>query len=256
VVSKMVSFDVEKRTAKCSGLLKKYYKDVPLTDVVFDAEISGHIAGKAVLEGGCGDMAVLDRHARAASLAVGLDLEIPNTCKRRSRRCRAVRGDLAIAPFREGTFDVIILRSVCEHLRDPVTAFAEMKRVLRPGGVIVLSTPNKYDYGSMIARATPQKFHEYFLTTVFGGDAYDTFPTYYRANTTRTLRTIASRVGLRVTSLKGIRHYPYYLMVSPLLFRLGVVYDRLITALGLTFLQPSLVAVLQKPPIRITESRH
>jgi 2-polyprenyl-3-methyl-5-hydroxy-6-metoxy-1,4-benzoquinol methylase len=45
-------------------------------------------------------------------------------------------------PFPEGTFDLVWCTEVIEHLRSPAAAVAEFKRVLRPSGTMVVTTPN------------------------------------------------------------------------------------------------------------------
>ena len=45
-------------------------------------------------------------------------------------------------PLEPGSFDVVLLGDVIEHLRDPVAALARLRPLLRPGGRLVLSTPN------------------------------------------------------------------------------------------------------------------
>ena len=76
----------------------------------------------------------------------------------------------------------------------------------------------------------------------------DTAPGDSGSAWTGAFRRIARQVGLEVVSIQGLRHYPYYLMFSPLLFRLGVWYDRLITRWGLDSLQPTILAIMKKTP--------
>jgi SAM-dependent methyltransferase len=46
-------------------------------------------------------------------------------------------------PFADGTFDVVVCNEVLEHLRtDPPYAFQEIRRVMAPNGLLVLTTPN------------------------------------------------------------------------------------------------------------------
>ena len=45
-------------------------------------------------------------------------------------------------PFEPGSFDVVLLGDVIEHLRDPAATLARLRPLLRPGGRVVLSTPN------------------------------------------------------------------------------------------------------------------
>ena len=45
-------------------------------------------------------------------------------------------------PLEPGSFDVVLCGDVVEHLRDPVAALARLRPLLKPGGRVVLSTPN------------------------------------------------------------------------------------------------------------------
>ncbi len=61
-------------------------------------------------------------------------------------------GTLADARFPSGSFDVVTLWHVLEHLPDPVSELAEIRRVLKPGGLLVISVPTArsvkdFDYG-------------------------------------------------------------------------------------------------------------
>jgi len=47
-------------------------------------------------------------------------------------------------PFEDGSFDVVVMGEVLEHLADPVAAVANVRRVLRPGGRFVGSVPNAF----------------------------------------------------------------------------------------------------------------
>ncbi len=45
-------------------------------------------------------------------------------------------------PFGDGVFDYVLFVEVIEHLRNPYEVIAEIKRVLKPGGAVIVSTPN------------------------------------------------------------------------------------------------------------------
>ncbi|MCA9751982.1 MAG: class I SAM-dependent methyltransferase [Gemmatimonadetes bacterium] len=47
-------------------------------------------------------------------------------------------------PFDDDSFDLVWCSEVIEHLRDPEFSLAEMRRVTRPGGELILTTPNSY----------------------------------------------------------------------------------------------------------------
>jgi hypothetical protein len=84
------------------------------------------------------------------------------------------------------------------------------------------------------------------MKTVFGEDGYDHFPVMYRANTKGSLRRIAADAGFTIERLDALRHFPFYFLFSPILFRLGVVYDRIVTRLRLDGLQSTWLVVLRR----------
>jgi 2-polyprenyl-3-methyl-5-hydroxy-6-metoxy-1,4-benzoquinol methylase len=45
-------------------------------------------------------------------------------------------------PYADGAFDVVIIKHIVEHLPDPARALNEIGRVLQPGGILILATPN------------------------------------------------------------------------------------------------------------------
>lgn len=57
-------------------------------------------------------------------------------------------GYLSDARYPSGHFDVITLFEIVEHLRDPVEVVAECARILKPGGVLVVNTPNAHSWSA------------------------------------------------------------------------------------------------------------
>jgi SAM-dependent methyltransferase len=68
---------------------------------------------------------------------------------RAATEARVQVGDLAAAAYPTGFFDVVTAFDVVEHLADPLATLRELKRILRPGGVLVIETG---DIGSLSAR--------------------------------------------------------------------------------------------------------
>lgn len=60
----------------------------------------------------------------------------------RRTAARVFAGDLCDARFDPGSFDVVVSLEVLEHLPEPRPHLAEVARVLRPGGLLLLTTPN------------------------------------------------------------------------------------------------------------------
>jgi SAM-dependent methyltransferase len=237
---------IQERRRRCRELLRRFYRDVPTREEVFDRTLGRLLdPSQTLLDAGCGaDFPFLKQYGPRVATAVGLDRCAPTVTV--PATLQVVVGDLEHLPFGSDRFDIVISRSVVEHLDNPVPVFRELGRVLHRGGRLVFTTPNKYYYSCLVARLTPESVKARYFRSVFGEDAYDYFPVRYRANTRRALGRVAEMAGLRIVELQALRHYPYYLMFSPLLFRLGAFYDRLITALRLDGLQSTWLVVMEK----------
>lgn len=97
-----------------------------------------------VLEVGCGAGHLLAR--LPAGRRVGVDLAeslLTRSAARLGGAATLAQGDAGALPFTAGAFDRVYCSEVLEHLVDPVAAVAEIRRVLKPGGVAVLSVPNE-----------------------------------------------------------------------------------------------------------------
>jgi SAM-dependent methyltransferase len=237
---------IRERRQRCRELLHRHYRDVPTREEVFDDALGSLLqTSHTLLDAGCGaDFPFLTQYAPRVAFAVGVDLCPPTAAV--AKPVHVVVGNLEQLPLDSGRFDVIMSRSVVEHLDHPRPVFRELARVLRPGGKLIFTTPNRYYYSCLIALLTPERLKARYFQTVFGPDAYDHFPVRYRANTRRALAQVAAAAGLRIVRLEGLRHYPYYLMFSPVLFRAGILYDRAVTALGLDWLQSTWLVVMEK----------
>jgi len=240
---------LDRRRKTCNRLGDRYYPPDTRREHTLRAVIGDRLPARGVfLDAGCGPWLGLARmFAPRSALAVGMDVEDLKP-EMLEKGCRGVRGDLMALPFANRSVDLITMRSVLEHLSDPVAAFAEVARVLAPGGWIVAMTPSRWYYASVIGRLMPDAAGRRLLEFIYGPRVHDNFPVYYRANTPGAMRRVARAAGLDLAEAIPCPHPPDYLKFSPLLFRLGVLYDRLA---GLTpatrVLQASYIYVLRKP---------
>ena len=113
--------------------------------LVFDRLLGADdLRGKAFLDAGCGtglfSAAAAQRGAQVISLDVGEKLLAEVALKCKSDR---VVGDLAALPFGDAAFDVVLSTEVVEHLRRPEQGVKELCRVVKPGGILLITTPNR-----------------------------------------------------------------------------------------------------------------
>jgi 2-polyprenyl-3-methyl-5-hydroxy-6-metoxy-1,4-benzoquinol methylase len=100
--------------------------------------------GKRVLDVGCSSGYLARPLSESGNTIVGIELD-PHAAREAEQFCeRVLVGDVETMdlPLEPGTFDVVLCGDVVEHLRDPVGALARLRVLLKPGGRVVLSTPN------------------------------------------------------------------------------------------------------------------
>jgi len=94
-----------------------------------------------ILDAGCGsgrNMVELARHGAVT----GVELSQTSACLARERRAgEVVEGSVLEMPFEEGRFDLAASLDVIEHLEDDVLALRELRRVVKPGGSLLVTVP-------------------------------------------------------------------------------------------------------------------
>lgn len=105
-------------------------------------------AGRRVLDAACGEgygSAILA--AAGAESVTGADREEDVVAHARERYgLEFVAADVARLPFGDDAFDLVVSFETIEHVPDPEGVLAELRRVLAPGGVLVISTPNALEF--------------------------------------------------------------------------------------------------------------
>ena len=100
--------------------------------------------GRQVLDIGCGLGAYVANFRRFTPYAYGMDVDAPRVHEGRRRGVdNLLLAAAETLPFKDGSFDVIVLNEVIEHVRDDAATLREACRVLRPGGDVVIYAPNR-----------------------------------------------------------------------------------------------------------------
>jgi SAM-dependent methyltransferase len=123
-------------------------------------QLAGRCVDADVLEAGCGEGYGADLIADVARRVIGLDYDESAVAHVRARypRVDVRHGNLAELPLPDGSVDVVVNFQVIEHLWDQGQFARECGRVLRPGGVLLMSTPNRITFSP--GRDTPlNPFH-------------------------------------------------------------------------------------------------
>lgn len=234
-------------SALAHRLLDRYYRDEIHPYKTFEKTVELYLPANGVLlDAGCGrTVPVLRKYAGRARRLIGVELvsftDVPPGIE-------TYNADLAHLPLEDSCVDLIMSRSVFEHLTDPQSVYREFARVLRPGGRLVFLTANLWDYGTLVAKVVPNRFHGAVVRRVEGRPEEDTFPTAYRTNSRGAVNRLARRAGLEVEDFCYVSQYPNYLLFNGPLFFLGMCYERLIARVSaLRFLRGWILVTLRKP---------
>lgn len=128
-----------------------------------------------LLDLGCGDGTNLPWLAPFAERLLGVDYNLLRLLRARRSAPEAALflGDLLDLPVPDGFADVVFFNHVIEHVPDDAAALREAHRILAPGGLLVLGTPNEGAYWWQLAyrrapavRATTDHVHFYTADTI------------------------------------------------------------------------------------------
>jgi ubiquinone/menaquinone biosynthesis C-methylase UbiE len=117
---------------------------------------------KRVLDIACGEGYGANLLARVASKVIGVDLDAGTIAhakaKYRRRNLHFVQGSCTEIPCEDRSIDLVASFETIEHIREHDRFLSEIKRVLAPGGILVISSPHKTEYQKVSEAANP--FHE------------------------------------------------------------------------------------------------
>jgi SAM-dependent methyltransferase len=152
-------------------------------------------------------------------------------------------------PFAESSFDACVSNYVLEHVAAPEAHFAEVARVLQPGGLYVFRTPNLWHYVTIGSRILPYGVHLRLANRLRGShaDAHGPYPTFYRCNRRRRIHALCESAGLQVVRLDAVEKEPSYGRLHRLLFYPMMAYERLVnSSSALRCFRANLFGVVQK----------
>lgn len=164
------------------------------------ADLCGEILGKnsLVADLGCGYGILLEYLREKGFECLGLEIDEEKVREVRRKGFGCVRCDLnGNVPLKNSSVDCVVATEVIEHLENPWRFLREVKRVLKPGGIAVITFPNFTDFISRLKFLFKTEF-SYFIRKVPPGGHIQILPYWL-------FEYMAERCGFKVAEVKSHR---------------------------------------------------
>ena len=147
------------------GLLIKKYESELLFDLLRPR------SGEIILDAGCGTGVFTFDILSFGTRVIGIDLSLPMlsraTQKTKRYHFQPILADISSLPFPENTFDKVVSVTALEFIEDGKGAMAELFRVTKKGGRIVVATLNSLGPWAKRRKAEAKKGHPLFKNAIF-----------------------------------------------------------------------------------------
>lgn len=170
-------------------------------------QIAAELLVRALDEKNAAAGPVLEIGAGASSIVLGLehlqrsriiaDASVAALAELKGKQCALVNLDAnKRLPFADKSFAAVISTDLIEHLYDPMTLIVEFRRIVKPGGAVVLSTPNLatlQDRFRFLFGLTPRQIDP----------LHDYLKLHIRQYTVQSLRHMLDRAGFVMTKVRS-----------------------------------------------------
>lgn len=191
------------------GIMNMYDTNRRVEVIFKDFLGSEDLKGKTLLDGGCGTGWFTKKAIEQGAVVTSVDIaeKLTAITKQKNPETTVITCSILELPFADNTFDYVISSDVIEHTPDPLKGTNELIRVLKPGGKLCITVPNRsFWYFSLV------------LANFLGLRKYNGYENwqYYR----RYKRFLLSR-DLEIITYKGIHLYPFVIgVLNKLLYRM------------------------------------
>jgi len=189
------------------------------------------------LDLGCGNNADVEEKNDLVLYAAGVDIYRSNNLKKQP----LIIADITSLPFKTDSIDVISLRFVVEHIFDPEKLFAELYRILRQKGTVILMTTNIWSPIIFIPKTLPYGMRKNLIKRLFKVYDEDIFQTYHRFNSY--LKTKNKSRKFLLTKLEFIQDLSY---TNRTIFVIFIIWHLFTKIMFLKIFRSNIIAIYEK----------
>jgi SAM-dependent methyltransferase len=208
------------------GRLKRFYSshalqssDAVLLTMCRDLRVDGD---GLLLDVGCGSGDTTRRLANACGVRrlFGLEGHLPSAREAARNNVHVSLADFEEElPFGSSAFDLVVLNNVIEHIRNLDRLVAELSRILKPRGQLLIATPNLASWTNIVALVFQQQaFSQSISSRYYLGNRFSRayrqpvpygFPQHCHILTSRGIQDLLELNGLRLNRLRGAGYFPF-----------------------------------------------
>ncbi len=204
-----------------------------------------------VLDLGCGAHRTLERYRTDEREVWGADFE--RHAELQEPKWVRLLGADGRVPFADDNFDLVASIMVMEHVEDPQAYFAEVFRVLRPGGCFIGQSVSGNHYVTWLRRligVLPHRFNQWLVKKLYGRAEIDTFPAHYRLNRRSDIES--ARGGLEMQQMTHYADAGYFRFFRPVQWS-AILLDRLLATIAPSWGRLYFTVILRKP-VQVSKS--
>jgi SAM-dependent methyltransferase len=198
-----------------------------------------------VLDIGAGFMSPFAR-SRHQAFVIGIDIAAEQIARNRDVDAGLVATAYRL-PVRTGVVDVVVTRTLIEHLSDTDAFMHEVARVLRPGGTAIHLFPGKFAPFAILNRILPEGVKRRLLLLAFPtSDGLLGFPAFYHRCTEPSMRQLLRDLGFDVVDSRRYYYQSLYYKTLIPLYLISLVYDLIVWRLDIKALASQVLIVAKR----------
>jgi ubiquinone/menaquinone biosynthesis C-methylase UbiE len=152
--------EVEGHDSQVTGVVGYFYR-MYRDEVIRRA---GVLNGRDILEVGCGEGMMFEE---TSTTPIQMDVSMTRVQRARGKARYLLCADGYDLPFADGTFSLVLLIAVLEHTSEPWRLLREARRVLKPGGRVLIVVPNDVtmSVGRVLLLKWPPRYPDHLTFT-------------------------------------------------------------------------------------------